>query len=174
MTDNKLFHDPRCKYIIKEELLSFIYKPVREHYVNRLKKIIARNSDIHKTNNGCFWYRGEIYKAEENIVMPRKADQLHESLRPEMDQYISDLDHLQNYELPHVQNFLNQILNATSSFQDYYAIFPESMHQPLKNLVNTDPCHSHHLDSQQIHNLYKQNLHPIELLKQRMVRNLLL
>lgn len=142
--------------------------------MTRLKKIIARNSDLHKTNNGCFWYRGQIFKTDPKLVPPRKIDPLHDSLKPEMDQYLTDLDHLEEYELPHVHNFLNQMLNATASFQDYYAILPESMHQPLISLANTDPCVVHHLDSETIQSIQEKNTHPIELLKQRMVKNLLL
>mgnify|MGYP006423515579 CR=1 FL=1 len=169
-----LSHDPRCKQVIKEEILSFIYEPVKKNYINRLIKIIARNDDIHKTNQGCFRYRGEIYKREKDIVLPRKINSLHDSLKGEMDQYIADLEHLNSHEFPYVSNFVNQMLNATNSFQDYYAILPESMHQPLINLAKTCPCVVHHLDHNSIQNIRIQNTHSIELLKERLVKNLLL
>lgn len=168
------FDDPRLKQTIKKEIQSYLYKPIWKYYDNWLNKIIARNCDANKTNNRHFRYRGQIYKTDNRILVPMKIDLLHESLRKEMDQYISELNYLDKHEIAYVNNFINQMLNATESFRDYYQILPESLHQSLANLTHIHCYQTRYLSDDSIAHLISSNEHSISLIKERLVKNLLL
>ena len=65
-------------------------------------------------------------------------------------------------------------MNATSDLTDYLRVLPESVHQPLQKLMATCPCRTATLAPEKVEQLKAKNAVPIDLMKQRLMTNLLL
>jgi hypothetical protein len=102
-----------------------------------------------------------------------KLNRLVPDLHPVMDEYLKDLSDLNDVELPYVIGFINQVLNASNNLPDYLRILPESMHHTIKGLIETCPCRAVSLSEDKVLELQMKNQSSIELLKKRMVLNLI-
>lgn len=173
MTD-ELVYDPRTKQMIKDHLYDFLYAPVVKDFKTRLKTIITRNSILHGNDQEWVAYKGEYYGMDDHSKQTKPVNRLKVELRPLMDEYLKDLEYLNKTELPYVLGFINQVLNSSNSVQDYFRIFPESTHRPIKNLIEKCGCRTEHLEDGVVIKLKKSNEVPIELMKKRMVLNLLI
>lgn len=171
---NELKYDPRTKQQIKDLLYAFLYQPVQDKYQHKLAAIITKNSQLLGSSFDSFIYRGEVYKANEKSKLPRRMNRLHKSLEPEMQAYLEDVNRLNGYELPYVLGFINQVLNSSDDLQDYLKVLPESVHQPLMDLMATCECRTARLTDEVITDIQAKNSVPIDLMKQRQMLNLLL
>lgn len=167
-----LQHDPRTKSYIKDHLFDYLYTPVMRHYQERLDGIIIKNALALKSGSKHFVYRGELYCSDGEHV-PVLKQRLLPSLYSTMDEYLTDVDQLNSSELPYVMGFINQVLNSSNSFQDYLKVLPDSVHGPLSNMIASCPCRGHKLDENTIQKLKMNNQMPIDLMKQRLLINLL-
>ena len=120
-----------------------------------------------------FIYKGEFYTMDKTIP-PMKMNRLVPQLRPIMEEYLIDLKELNDTELPYVLGFINQVLNTSNNLQDYLRILPESMHQALRKLIETCPCHAQSLTDTRVTDIINKNQISIAMMKQRMVRNLIM
>ena len=168
----KLQHDPRTKQYIKDKLYSFIYTPVQEQLKKQLDSIIQKNSAILFASHNSFIYRGEFYSCDNNKP-PRKINSLSKQLYPAMDEYLKEVKKLNTIELPYVLGFINQVLNASDDLQDYLRVFPDAIHKPLEQIIASCPCRSKHLSEDAVLALQTKNKTPIDLMKQRLVINLI-
>lgn len=169
---DQLQHDPRTKQMIKDTLYDFLYAPALKQFRARLENIITRNCEIQNTGNRAFFYKGEPYVSVD-AVLPIKRIRLHNSLYVYMDQYLVELNQLNNHELPYVLGFISQTLNASNDIQDYLKVLPEAVHRPLSSLVAQCPCRTSKLTPDTVIDLQIRNQVPINLMKQRLVINLL-
>ena len=167
-----LHHDAMTKTIIKEKLYTFIYMPVINTFKNRLESIIVRNAVISGYSHKSFVYKGELYSCD-TASPPRKANRLSVQLKMEMDDYLKDIKELNNKEIPMVLGFINQVLNTSDRLSDYLRVLPESIHRPLEDLINACPCRSLQMTDTEVSRMKQQNKSSIDLLKQRLIINLL-
>lgn len=170
---DKLEHDPRTKQQIKDALYSFLYDPVTKQFKSRIETLIVRNTVMGGHSHKHFIYKGVLYNAD-ITQPPLKRNRLVPQLRAAMDEYLADLNHLNNDELPFVLGFINQVLNASSDLADYMRVLPESVHHPLQQLLATCPCRSTNLAQDRVESLRLKNQEPINLIKQRLIINLLI
>ena len=170
---DELVYDPRAKEMIKTRLYSFLYGPVREKLQQRLKQIITKNSMIHHNDQPFVQYKGQVFAYDHSAMMPRKINRLDKQLRPLMDDYLKDKDQLDREELPYVLNYINQVLNASNSLQDYLRLLPDSVHKPLQELLEQCGCRYAKLAPEQVQELQQKNQAAIQLMKQRMILNLI-
>ena len=168
-----LQHDPRTKQQIKDMLYAFLYDPVQKQYQQQLHSIIVRNTQAIHASHRFFMYKGVVYSME-NSPSPRRMNRLIPSLYPEMDKYLSEVTQLNSKEVPYVLGFITQVLNASNHFPDYFKAFPSVLHSPLEKMVATYPCRNTQLSEEQIQSIQEKNKHSIELLKQRVVTNLII
>lgn len=168
-----LQHDPRTKQQIKDALYGMLYDPVHRSFKNRINDLIIRNTVIGGHSHKSFIYKGVFYDCDTDRP-PLRKNRLATQLKPEMEEYLADLKALNEEEIPFVRGFIIQVLNASDSLTDYLKVFPESMHYPLQSLITSYPGHSPGLDETQVKQLKQKNEKAINLLKQRMVKNLLL
>lgn len=169
----QLQHDPRTKQLIKDTLYEFLYRPIENQFKNRLEVLIVRNTLLGGYSHKSFNYKGVLYSSDSGAP-PRKSNRLMLQLKPAMDEYLFDLKQLNERELPFVIGFINQVLNASNDLQDYLHIFPESIHQPLEKLIATCPCQAKQLSDEKIVELREKNQASINMMKARMVTNLLI
>lgn len=172
MTD-ELVYDPKTKRMIKEHIFDFLYKPVNKDFDRRLKTIIVKNANLHGNDQAWISYRGEYYTFDENQKRVRPVNRLKPELQTLMDEYLEDKSRLDDKEIPYTLGFIVHVLNASNSIQDYFRLFPESMHKPLKDLLAKCACREERLKQETIDDIKRRNSIPIELMKKRMVLNLL-
>ena len=170
--ENTLQHDPRTKQYIKDKIYSFIYSPIQEQLQKQLHTIIQKNCTILCASHTSFIYKG-VYYSMDNSKPPRKINSLSKVLYLEMEEYTKELKKLNTVELPYVLGFITQVLNASDDLQDYLRVFPEAIHKPLEQIINSCPCRSKQLSEEEVLLLQSRNKTPIDLMKQRLVINLL-
>lgn len=170
----EMVYDPKTKRLIKDTLFDFLYKPVRLHHQKQLDTLITNNSKLMGNSQRRLMYKTRIYEMDDPGPMDRPVNQVHKDLRPLMKDYIESLQRLNDEELPYVLGFINQVLNSSNSIQDYFKVFPESVHPPIQKLVDKCACRTEHLAPQTVTKIRNRNQIPIDLMKQRMVMNLLL
>lgn len=171
--EDHLQHDPKTKQQIKEILFNFLYGPVEAHFKKELSAIILKNSALLNTTEHSFSYKGVTYSIDAPAVI-RKMPRLNPTLYPVMDKYLKETKQLNNTELPYVLGFINQVLNSSNNLQDYLKLLPESVHGPIQQLIATCPCRLIELSPERIEHFKEKNKTPIDLIKQRMLTNLLL
>jgi len=169
----QLQHDPRSKQQIKDALYAFLYDPVQVQFKNRIDLIITRNAILGGFSHRHFMYKGDLYNSE-STHPPLNRNRLLPQLRADMEDYLKDVRELNNNELPYVLGFINQVLNSSNDLQDYLKILPESVHHPLHQLIDTCPCKTAKLTAERIQQIQDKNQEPIDLMKRRMVINLLI
>lgn len=170
---DQLEHDPRTKQQIKNALYAFLYEPVQRSFKTRIDTLIVRNTILGGYTHKHYIYKGVLYNAEPTVP-PIKKNRLNPQLKAPMEDYLRDLEQLNSRELPYVLSFLNQVLNSSCDIQDYLQVLPESMHDPLRVLMATCPCRRQTLSTEKVEQLKTSNEETINLMKQRLVTNLLL
>jgi len=166
-------HDPRTKQQIKDALYQSLYAPIEKRFEQRLREIIVNNTLAIRSGHKSFSYKGKFYNADTSPP-PRKANRLHPSMQAEMDNYLSELSILNQQEIPYVVGYINRVLNSSNHLCDYYKLLPDSLHAPLKKLIHSCPCKGTSLTEEQVDAIQKSNKDPMDMLKQRMVINLLI
>lgn len=166
--------DARTKAQIKESLVEFLYSPVEQHFKRRLDTIIIRNTILGGYAEKTFHYKGQQYHCEEGRLAPRAWNKLDPSLKADMDEYLQDVKHIDEREMPFITGFINKVLNSSNAFGDYLRLLPDSAHQALREFMQTCPCQTKTLSDARIEEILEQNKEPIAMMKTRMVTNLLL
>lgn len=168
-----LQHDPRTKQQIKDLLYAYLYEPVQQRFRKRLDGIIAKNTVLTGANHNSFTYKGEFYSSD-SAPAPRKMNRLSPTLYGEMDKYLGELKELNDRELPYVLGFITHVLNSSNDLHDYLRILPQAVHKPIQELIATCPCRSKKLTDADVDHIKNEHQKSIDLLKQRMVANLLI
>lgn len=169
----QLAHDPRSKQQIKDSLYAFLYDPIENQFKNRIDVLCTRNSILGGFSHKSFTYKSQLYNSE-LTQPPSTRNRLLPALRADMDAYLADLQSLNQHEVPYVLGYINQVLNSSNDFKDYLRLFPESIHYPLERLIASCPCQSKHLTDARVLQIKERNQEPINLMKQRLVTNLLI
>lgn len=170
--DEPLLHDPRTKQQIKDAIYSYLYGPVLKQFALRMDAIVIKNAVLLGSGEMSFVYKGETYST--GGLLPRKMSRLSKLLHPIMEEYLKDVKQLNSYELPYVLNFIGQVLNSSNDLQDYLLVLPSAVHQPVQQLIASCPCRAKKLTLDGIKLLQLKNEVPINLIKQRLVTNLLI
>lgn len=172
-TPDPLQHDPRTKQQIKNAIYETLYTPIEEKFQKRLHHIIMRNAVLGGYSHASFMYKNTIYNCDPN-PLPRKMNRLMPAMQDEMNQYLRDLKRLNEQEVAYVLGYINQVLNASNDFGDYLRLLPHAVHAPIEKLAATCPCHHQRMSEDTVALLQTKNKSAIELMKQRMVANLII
>lgn len=171
--DERLQHDPHTKKRIKDILYSFLYDTADAKRKKQLDDLIIRNAFLLGNSIYSFRYKGNVYSMEGH-ANHRRVNNLALVLHPIMQEYLRELHELNSVELPFVIGFINQVLNSSNSLTDYLKVFPEAIHRPIEQLIATCPCKSCTLEQAAIDAIKNKNQGTIDLIKQRLVSNLLI
>ena len=161
------------KHQIKTTIYELLYKPIDRVMQDKLVRIIIRNTILGKHTHKSFLYKNEVFNCDET-PLPRMMNRLDPSLYGEMTEYLAEMDEINNQELPRVLGFINQVLNSTNEFHDYLKLLPEQVHEPLNHLISACPCRNSKLSDEAIEIIKAKNAKAIDLIKQRMVINLII
>lgn len=168
-----LQHDPRTKQQIKDTLYTFLYEPVQKQFKHRLNHLIQRNTMMLGASHQSFTYKGNLYTYDV-APPPRKLNRLNPKLIPDMDAYLIDLKQFNDKEIPYVVGFINQVLNASNYLHDYLRVLPQSLHPPIQKLIDSCPYRTKKLTDTEVQEIQAKNQRYIDLVKSRMVMNLLI
>lgn len=171
--DHHIQHDPRTKQNIKEALYARLYDPVQRDFKARLDALIVRNCVLMKYSHRSVSYKGTLYTSDP-MPYPRKANRLSPTLYAEMDAYLAAKNALNNQEIPYVLGYINQVLNSSNDLCDYLDLLPSVLHEPIQGFIASCPCRTRHLQADEIQRIQQKNARFIDMMKTRMVTNLLL
>ena len=118
-------------------------------------------------------YKSVLYNCDNN-VLPRKMNRLVIQLQPAMNEYLKELKQLNEKEMPYVLGYINQVLNSSNELHDYLRLLPPSVHHAIQGLINTCTCRGKKLPDKTVALLQEKNLGSVQLMKNRMVTNLLI
>jgi len=167
-----LRHDPRTKTQIKEALYDFLYAPVLKLFKTRLDILIVKNTIVTRGSHQAFIYKGVTYSTQTR-GLPRRAARLDKQFVGEMEEYLAEVKQINNQEIPFVLGFINQVLNSSNELHDYLKVLPDAVHRPITSLIATCPCRAKSLTDGEANQLRNSNNQAIQLMKQRLVNNLL-
>lgn len=172
-TSDPIQHDPRTKSQIKEAIYQQLYDPMSNIMSDRLKSIVIRNTAAGKFSHTSFRYKGEIYKWGSEPV-PFRSNPLLPQFVGEMESYLKDLKEINEKEIPYVLGYINQVLNSSNSLHDYLRLLPDSVHHPIKHMVDSCPCKELNLTEEAVQSLQNKNQDAILMMKHRMALNLII
>ena len=171
--DNQLQHDPRTKQQIKDALYTFIYTPVEKQLKHQLDTLIVKNTLMCGHSHKSFMYKNVLYNCDES-PLPRKMNRLDTRLVPDMNDYLKELKQLNEKELPYVLGYINQVLNASNDLCDYLRLLPDAVHKPVQSLIDSCPYKGKKMPPEAVSFLLEKNQASIDMMRRRMVTNLLL
>lgn len=155
-------------------LRDYLYEPVMAQQHQALKRIIERNNQLLNRTSNFVQFRGEMYTVSPLIKPPRMIQRLDPRLESDMLEYLHERADIDNTEKPFVMGFVNQVLNSSDHPQDYLRLLPASVHRPVLEYIQGHVIQDTWLRDDQVNALLAQNAHAIQLMKNRMVLNLLI
>ena len=170
--DGRLQHDPRTKQQIKDALYAFLYSPAEKHLKKQIDTLIIKNAVLCGHSHKSFMYKNTLYNCDTN-PLPRKMNRLDSRLYAEMGEYLAEVKQL-NKELPYVLGYINQVLNASNDLCDYLRLLPDAVHRPVQSLIGTRPCKAKKMSQEAVSMLQEKNSAYIDMMRRRMVTNLLI
>lgn len=159
--------------IVKDAIYDYLYDPVMTDFGNRLVGIVDENSALHGNEQRCFTYRGHLYTRDPHWIDSKPLNRLHPSLYDEMNRFLKDKDDLKTGEQPYVNGYLNQVLNISKTMEDCLELLPSGVHKPVYDFIDRWGTASVTLDAGIIERFLKRNQLPLQMLKQRLLLNLL-
>lgn len=169
----QLQHDPRTKQQIKDVLYEHLYAPIQKQFKKRLDALIVKNAVLGGYTHKSFMYKNVLYNCDTD-ALPRKMNRLVLPLQNPMNEYLKEVKQLNEKELPYVLGYINQVLNSSNDLHDYLRLLPQSVHHPMQELISTCPCRAKKLSDETVALLQDKNKTTIQLMKARMVTNLLI
>lgn len=157
------------KQQIKDALYADLYNPVVNHFKTRIEDLARLNSLLARHSNGSFTYMGKLYNHLPDEPPSAKAKELIPSLHPLMNLYLKDLDAINLYELPHVLEYINRLLNQSHNLQ-HHLKWPD----PNKQRSSGSTCTSYSIQLQHLYLIANRDLKALGLINQRRAKNLLL
>lgn len=170
---NTLSHHPVTKQQVKDLLVSHLYGAAQDQFKRRLEAIIRKNSQVLSSKHLSFVYGRQIYACEDQ-KLPKMINTLIPELCGDMDEYLKDLRDVSEREIPSVLDFISQVLNASSNLHDYLRVLPSCVHAPIQRLIDACPCRTKTLKDTEVQELAMCNAKATEMLKRRLVANLLI
>lgn len=160
-------------WTLRNEIQEFMYSKVTHHISEKIQEIAEENGALTGSNSTTFAYRGEVYNSVITNRTYVKPEELHPSLRARMDTILS-LQEDARRERDYTMNFITKVLNKSRSHEDYLAILPDCIHKPILGFLDQLEAMPRMLDGDDIKDLMRFNQKSYDLIKKRMLANMLL
>jgi hypothetical protein len=164
-------YDPTTKQQIRNGIWELLYGQTAAQFTKRINKIILENSVFLRSSHASFIYKNVVYNCDPNPP-PRARNRLAPQFIPAMQKILAEEKAIENEEMPYVAGFLTRVLNSSDSLYDSMLLFPPAVHQPVQGLLATTPSRPR-LPEEIVAGLQREYASAIDLMKQRMVINLL-
>lgn len=158
---------PQVKQLIKDTLYEFLFEPANKSLQKQLESVVYRNCVMSHYTHKSVAYKGFVYNFDTEAP-PRRWNRLIPELRPTMDKILFETEELSRYEVPFIMGYITQVLNSSEHLSDYLALLPDCVHPAFKKILHILPSPS----LEPAKKVFNQKA--VDLIKQRMVTNLLL
>lgn len=165
-------HHPLAKANVKMDLLKAVYGPGEKEFTKAIQGIIEQNSRRQGIYASSFCYRGVSYPSGKQY--PRSPYSLHPDFWATVDDLIKQRDDLEIYEKPLVSAFVTNVLNSSDYWEDFLKVLPESLHQFIHERRFLFNSQVPTLDDAQVQLILARHAKGAQLLRTRLVWNLLL
>lgn len=160
---------------IRDALMGALYAPVHKKNKERIDRMIMANSVYHKSDVTMFMHKNVLYKVNPQDRLPRVIPRLAPQFIPEMNQYLKEIQELNEEEIPVVVGYITQVLNSSNRPRDFLRLFPESVHKSILALCEKpNQAIQKPLSDEAVAALLSKNQLAVAMMKQRMVTNLLI
>lgn len=163
----------KLKALIKTEIERFLYGKADARHTRLLTELINENDlAINTIYHLCFRYKSKVYDLVPGAlrrVIPKLQPEFHER----MDKLIADIDLIERSERPLAMGFVQKVLNTSDRPEDYLVLFPTSLHPAIATLLEQLPSAGSPLSMDQSAELAKANAKGLDMLKMRLVMNML-
>jgi hypothetical protein len=154
---------------LRDTLMKVVYGPPELKLTAKLDDLLARNG------TWCLSFRGQIFKNSlyVNTPLPPSIPRVQASVAGAMTTWFLAHTKLEEEKLL-AGGSLTAVLNAVSDHHDFYKIFPECMHDALREffLFATLSTNPRPLTEAELTELISKQDPYLQLFKQRMVRTL--
>lgn len=171
--DKETLTPNRAKFVIKQLIMEQLYSSYEQRnkdvYIEMCRKNCAlpnKNTHLH------FVYKGELHNFE-TTVPPLPRNRLDPSFFEAYERHKREIKEVGTQEIPVVEHFLNQVLNASPNPWDMLWVLPDFLHEMIKEQLVKTGNEGRKLTKEQEASLKEKGIIPIQLMKQRMVHNLL-
>lgn len=169
MTHYTYTGQPKLKHDIKIALMAGLFTKETQRLQAQLEDICARQRRL-TPSAMCFSYKGLVTQLYSNGGILNRVI-LAPALRPSMDAWIKENKLLQEHEIAVVSGFITRLLNKVHNPIDCLRILPESLHPLIKGMVFDLKAVS--FTEEQVQEFIQTNQTYIDMIKQRMVMNLI-
>jgi len=159
------------KFLINYKILKTLYTHEENKLNTTLDRMFENQNTLLKHSHDGFIYRGSSYRKPGITTNP--STKLHLKLHTVMDTYLLDKELLEQ-EKEKVRGYIIHILNLSDDAKDYYHFFPESTYEIIKETVDRQSNTMLSLSSETINRTLKQYSEITDLMRQRMLYNLIL
>lgn len=158
------------KYIIKQNVEGFLFKPTQEAFDKELKQIAVTNALINKAPHIAFTYKNGLYCGG-HLPVPKPYFRLSSELRPRMDALLNEIMAIDSFEKPIVTGFVTACLNHSENYFDCFKLLPECVHDPIRSALRNlsgEPT----ISDQAIKEIMSKHPTAVALIKKRVLLNL--
>jgi hypothetical protein len=164
-------NDPHAKQALKDDLLRYLYDPVWKQWQKTIEHTLIRNCRLMGYQHRSFLFSGHWYCADSNPA-PRVQNRLSPELVIAFRNALDEVNAIERTERPYVEGCIVAALNLSNSYPDYLKLLPDALAPRI--MTNTWSFHSIvTLTPEQIDTFKLAHANSLNLLRQRLVRNLL-
>lgn len=167
---SKLLYDPILKYQIKSRIWEVLFTPVEKELDKQLEAIASKNCHLQGLSHKSFLYKGVRFNADTTAPLLR-SNYLAPSLNPDMEEYLSKVNKYRDHEENIITGYITMVLNLCTHPLDCLRLLPTGLHAHIADLLST--CTESNLNEEMVQVILKNNQKPIQMIKERMVLNLL-
>lgn len=166
-------HNPRLKSQMKKLILAILYEPYELGRRKVLNEIIQRNCVLQKISLDMFTYKGS-YFSYSPIPTRLPKPKLHPDLHVKMDAWLAEEQSMSLIERPYIDGYVTSVLNSSNEVGDWLRLLPDSIQGSIRTLLLGNVTYPTDLPDEEIIRILEVNSLSIQLMKERMARNLLL
>lgn len=163
----------KVKLHIKQSIEHHLYGQFDDRMKSRLEALIDRNNILTQFASESFQFRGVRYIKQGWRVHPRHIKRIHPELDADISDYVEDLQAINDYERPIVMGYVQTVLNTSAKPEDFLVLFPSSLVTKFQEALESVTGDSTHISIDDAESLVKAHSGAYELLKVRLMANLL-
>lgn len=162
----------KLKMRLKQAIESHLYGAFDGRIKQRLTDLIDQQNTLSMHAAESFTYKGHRYIKDGYRVHITQIRRLVPELEEVMDQWLTDVAAVEDYERPLVMGYVQAVLNTSKAPEDYLRLFPSALTQAFPEVMAAIEDNSR-LSLDEAEALVEQHGDAYRLLKIRLMTNLL-
>lgn len=159
-------------WLINSKIQSFIYAKPLEAIREGLVRVAQENCNMQSGTHPSFVYKDQFYNPTATIPEVRKL-RLLPKFRPVVDE-INQEEIAIHAEMKAIGAYIVKTLNMSRSVNDYFRLFPETLHDVLRQNTAQDRSFMlNRVTDEQVEQYKEENKHFFETIRNRLTINLI-